>query len=386
MKALINQKLLSNLGAVLDGRRKVTVTDTRAPGLALEVRRGGATYYYRKKRFRRAHFVRLGRADELSLDDARRKAIELHAEIGRSGTPQAEPERPRLTVAQFIERHYLPHVKLRKKSAAEDARMLQRRILPAWGHRSLSDLRSGEVQAMIDGIVAEGCRPATANRFLALVRHLYNLAVQWELAERNPAKGIQQFREPSGRERYLTRDEIAALVQAVDADPDPIGAAAVLFLLLTGARLGEVLTVRWSDIDLATGAWCLPDTKSGRPLDRPLSAVAVALLQRLPRLGDDAPVFLDPRTRTFRKDLRAVWDRARKAARLANVRLHDLRHTYASILVTQGTPIYTVQRLLGHSSPVVTQKYAHLDRAHLSAATGIVSEYVQDIHRAVDAA
>ena len=386
MKATLSNALLVTKQAELTGRH-LMVFDQRVPGLVADVRTTTITLWFRwKSKGGKSHQRKIGRLGCVSVAEARARATELRADISRGIAPQAEPERFRLTVAQFVERHYLPHVKLRKKSADEDARMLRQRVLPAWGDRPLDGVRPGDVQALIDGIVAGGCQPATANRFLALSRRMYNLAVRWELADRNPAKGIQQFREPSGCERYLTRDEIGALVKALDTDPDPIGAAAVLFLLLTGCRLSEALLARCGDIDLSEPAWRLPDTKSGKPLDRPLSPGAVALLARLPRLGEDAPVFPDLRTRSFRSGLRAVWGRARKAAGLNSVRLHDLRHTYASILVSQGTPIYTVQRLLGHSSPVVTQKYAHLDRAHVSAATGIVSVFVQDIHRAAGAA
>jgi integrase len=192
----------------------------------------------------------------------------------------------------------------------------------------------------------------------------------------NPCKGIERNGERR-RTRYLTGPEIARLSEALAELEDQSAANAIRLLLLTGARRGELLAARWDDFDLGAGEWCKPGatTKQATEHRVPLSAAACKLLADM-REHSDSDFLFPARGGGTRPHINEAWIRLRKAAKLPGVRLHDLRHTYASILASQGLSLPVIGALLGHTTPVTTHRYAHLFNDPLRQATERVSAVI----------
>ena len=375
MKALLNQRWAANPPQLAVGQKKLVVYDTRVAGFHAEVRPTTVTYYLKWKDARgESKTLKIGRSADLTADQARKKASELRSKIALGGDPHEEKKQAKeaVTVAEYVAERFLPHQKARKKSWREDEKILRKRILPSWGRRRLADVTTEDVQRLHDSIISDGRKPATANRHLALVKRMFSLAVVWGDVARDPAKPVRLHRENNQRHRYLDGSEIAALVAALDADHDKVGVGAVKLLLLTGCRAGEVLGAKWEDVDFNRRLLALPDPKGGRRAHKPLSDAAVSLLLAQPKLAGNPFVFPGDRVGDHRHELRNTWARACQAAGISDCRLHDLRHTFASVLVQSGTSLFVVQRLLNHSSPAMTQRYAHLAPTNLLDACNAV--------------
>ncbi|MEI7608428.1 MAG: tyrosine-type recombinase/integrase [Rhodospirillaceae bacterium] len=362
------------------GKSRVTICDSLVPGYIAEVGRQKITLAvkYKEAGVQRQH--RLGHfGPSLRTAPGRKQARDFLAnretgKLNSTGNIQSDQ-----TVEDYVKNHFGPYKQLRKRSWVEDMRMLNHRILKLFGSRRLSSVTTPEIQRFVDGIVAgEGRSRSTGNRYLSLIKHMFAMAHRWELIPRDPAKPVDHFVEPPGRDRFLSADEMAALDAALRLESDSVGAAGVLFLLLSGARLGEVLKATWADLDLAGPTWRISLTKSGRPLMRPLSPLAVGLLGSLPRGGDETPVFPSIRTGGHRRDLQRVWVRACAVAGIVGCRLHDLRHCYATNLANRGVAVHTVQALLGHRTVAMTMRYAHVVPAALIAANNLASTIVAD--------
>jgi integrase len=361
---------------------KHNIHDLNCKGLMVEVRpNGGMTYYlrYRDAGNRQRQF-RLGSAEDLSLDQARKLVHQYRAQLAMGEDPAMTQALARQvpTLAEFVDEYYLPYVKIKKRSWETDASLLKNHILPLFGQRPMNGISKMEVVALHQGQLAAGAAPASANRLLILMRFMFNLARSWEIPgiERNPTEGIGCVVENNARERYLTRKEAERLVAAVSASKNPMLRPIVSLLLLTGARRGELLKAKWEDINLEQRLWRIPLSKSGKARFVPLSDGALQVLAALQAeqatwadsLRAGGWVVPNPDTGKPFGTIHSSWDRARKLAGLPEVRIHDLRHSFASFLVNNGRSIYEVQKILGHSQVRTTQRYAHLDQDSLLAA------------------
>ena len=175
--------------------------------------------------------------------------------------------------------------------------------------------------------------------------------------------------ENNKRERYLIVDEARTLYEAVCKSDNKMLAYIIPMLILTGARKREVLDARWQDFDFKRRSWRIHTTKTGKPRHVPLSDGVMALLTALPRIDQVDHVFANPKTRKPFVSIFSAWSTARKKAGLEDVRVHDLRHSFASLLINSGRSLYEVQRLLGHTQTRTTQRYAHLAPETLLAAS-----------------
>jgi len=228
---------------------------------------------------------------------------------------------------------------------------------------------------------ALGKHPYQANRLLALLSKMFSLAVAWGWRADNPAKGIERFAEHR-RERWLQADELGALSKAIGTYPDRRIADALRLLILTGSRSGEVLNATWDQFDLSRGVWTKPShhTKQNKTEHVPLSAPARLLVaeirsRAITALGDEAKLkdfpYLFPGDKGGKplQELKGAWKAICAGAGLEGVRVHDLRHTYASHLVSGGHSLPLVGRLLGHTQAATTQRYAHIADDPLRRAT-----------------
>jgi len=302
---------------------------------------------------------------------AREKAKELKRDIDAGGDPvgKIETERAAPTFSDLCDRfiaEYLP----RKRPSTQHAYRLQidNLIRPALGRMKVAGISFSDIDKLHREITANGT-PIHANRILSLVSRMLAMAVRWKMRADNPGRGIERNTE-SKRRRYLSKDELARLTQVLAKYPDQQVADIVRLLLLTGARRGEVLHAKWEQFDLDGGIWTKPGATTKQKTDHivPLSAPARELLSKLrrKRSGD----YLFPgRLGEHRLDIKNSWKVICRSAGITGLRVHDLRHAFASFLVSDGISLPIIGRLLGHTQPATTARYAHLHDDPLRLAT-----------------
>ncbi len=347
---------------------KIDYFDAHCKGLQLEVRvSGGKTWYLRYTDARgKQHQLRLADVADLSLDQARKKADELRGQIALGIDPAAEKVTLRAvpTFAEFIKQRYMPFVKGYKRSWISDDSYLRNHLLPALGKKHLDEISKHDVIAFHHGMRAKDYAMGTCNRCLILLRYAMNLAVRWEIpgVTSNPTKDVPLFEDPNKKERFLSQEEAQRLYAAVRRSENPLLQYIIPMLLLTGARKREVLDAKWEDFDLVHQQWRIPVTKAGKPRHVPLSDGVLQLLATVPHAENCPWVFANPKTHKPYVSFFYSWNTARKQSGLADVRIHDLRHSFASFLVNAGRSLYEVQKILGHTQVKTTQRYAHLSQ------------------------
>jgi integrase len=366
-----------------DGRG--AISDQQVRGLQLERLSADVA----KWRFRYAHpngrgrrCLTLGDAQSLTLADARTIANQYKLKIAMGADPVQEKANLRAvpTFANFMADRYMPFVKGYKRSWVSDDSYLRNHLLPALGKKHLDEIGKHDVIAFHHGMKAKGYALGTCNRCLILLRYAMNLALRWETPglATNPTAGVALFEDPPMKERFLTPEEARRLYEQVKRSDNSMLQFIVPMLILTGARKREVLDARWEDFDLPRRQWRIPMSKTGRPRHIPLSDGVLQLLAAVPR-DDSCPwVFANPRTKKPYVSIFNAWDTARARAGLADVRIHDLRHSFASFLVNAGRSLYEVQKILGHTQVKTTQRYAHLAQETLIDACNSVVNSLGD--------
>jgi integrase len=359
---------------------KVDYFDLTLRGFLLEICASGSKTFYQRytdERGRQRQF-KVGPADVLTLKQARRKAAQIKAEAILGGDPQQDRQNRRAipTLRSFVEAHYLPFIKGYKRSWKTDETVLRVHMLPELGRYFLDEITPEFIIDLTNKMRAAGYAPGSVARVIIILRYVFNLAVKWKVLSRvtNPASGIPVPPDVQ-RSRYLNTEEAARLLASISADENQIAAKAIMLLFLTGARRNEVTQAEWSYVDWQASTLLVPRSKNGQARYVQLNSVAIDLLKSLPRLG--RYIFPAPSTGRPMPHLFFPWDRIRKRAGLADVRLHDLRHSFASFVVNSGEDLYEVQKLLGHSNPRTTQRYAHLSRERLARAAEVMASIVR---------
>ena len=356
--------------------------DTELPGFILEHRpTGGGTWYFRYKDASGINrYKRLGGMSTMSLLDARAEAYAVYRLLrdGRS-LDELDGERSHsrsTTLERFAFEQYLPQAKLKKRSWAMDARLLRMHIMPAFKGRTMQAIKQLELVEWQNKLRKAGLAPCSCNRVLSLMKHIFNCAVRWGVLPRdkNPVSGLTPFQDNCARERFLTAVEAGRLLDALDKKQEP-AAQAVKLLLHTGARKSEILGARWEHVDLERRVLTVPLSKSGKARHIPLSDAALAVLHCLPRQG--VWLFPSPQGQGHVSDVYHFWKELRQKLGLHDVRIHDLRHSFASFLVGAGRSLYEVQKILGHYDPKVTMRYAHLSESSLVDAANTVGTVVR---------
>lgn len=330
---------------------------------------GGSPAYFVKTRIKgRQRVLTIGRhgAGAWSAERARREAIRLLGLIrdGRDIASERDAERVAPTLDGFAARYMAEYAERQKKprTLVEDRRLLAVHILPALGKRKLRDIDKADVARFHS---SKHASPVAANRALALLSAIMGWAER--IGERpdgtNPCRHVQRFPEKA-RERFLAADELARIGDALAGAEakglaDWRAVACIRLLLLTGARLSEILTLQWGWLDLEAGTARLPDSKTGAKTLY-LPAPALEVLAALPREAANPHVLPGERAGAPFVGIQKPWQRVRQAAGLPDVHLHDLRHSFASVGVAAGDSLFIVGKLLGHKQASTTERYAHL--------------------------
>ena len=375
----LSKSIVERLNA--DDREKV-FWDDALKGFGVRVKPNGTKSYvvqYRNRITGRSRRQTVGQAGPLlSFASARREALRILSEAAQGGDPVEAKltARKAETIADLADQYLTHHAKpkKRKKSVANDISMLDGIIIPELGNLKVAEVSHRHVQALHNNLFAT---PYRANRTLALLSKMFALAIRWGWRHDNPAKGIDRFPEEK-RYRWLSDAELDRLVAALNEHPNQLAANAIRLQLLTGARIGEVLTSKWADFDLVRGVWVKPShhTKQKRTEHLPLSGTAVTLLQNIREKADLGHPYVFPGKNPGQplKDLKRFWRTVTGAAELSDYRNHDNRHTHASHLVSSGLSLAIVGRLLGHTNPLTTHRYAHLADDPLRAASEVMAK------------
>lgn len=354
-------------------------SDLETPGLKVLVSKSRQiTFYHRYVINGKKRPHRIGVYPGISIIEARQKVQDNRAKLDIGQDPQEDSDRIK-GMPTFGEhaKSYLAFVKQYKKSANADDSKLRIHLLPKFGKRRLSDITIKDVQGY-HAEIAQKLSPSTANRHLALLSMMFNVAIQWGVLDRSPCKSIKKFKEDNQMQRFLSQDEIGRLFQAMETDTNKVATNALKLLLLSGCRREEILQLKWENVSLESCTLFLPVGKTGSRYVQ-LNGAAIDLLASIERTDspyvfpgrDDPNKPLNNPKKCFTRNLIAA-----KIPDATSIRLHDLRHTHASILVNQGVSLFMVQKILGHASPKTTQRYSHLSDETLRAASETVSDLV----------
>ncbi len=365
MNIKLNKKTVEAATAPVTG--ELILRDSEIRGFWCRVTSSSRTYVLRTRIDGKQRSITLGRHGQIEPAEARRKALQMLGDIARGNDPTAEREASRRspTFEEFSQRYLSEWAKPRKKPSGlrNDIGQLNNHILPAMGQLKLGQVSKCHVTELHQAMRAT---PYAANRVLAQLSKMFNLAEAWDLRPQgsNPCRWVTKYKEEA-RKRYLGELELRRLGNELErlgksGEESPYVVAAINLLLMTGARSGEILALRWSYIDFEQGLIHLPDSKTGRK-DLEMAAEVREILQSLPR--DGGPwVLPGNKEGQHLVNLFKPWSRIRERLNMTDVRIHDLRHTFASMSVAANISLPVIGGLMGHKSTATTQRYAHLMR------------------------
>lgn len=337
--------------------RRVEYSDETTPGLRLRVNQQSMQWCYAYKpigghSFRR---ITLGPYPGLSLAEARKKAIEFRAQVyaGNDPAPRIQEQKKTPTFAELCEEYLEKHA-IHKRSRAEDERIIKRELTPRWGTIRADKITRRQVIALLDEIVGRGS-PIMANRTLALVRKIFNWALSRDILESTPCLRIKAPAPERRRDRWLSDEEIRAVWEAFDAEPQ--SGDIFKLLLLTGQRKGEVTAMEWADVDLNAALWTIPPEKAKNGMRHvvPLSGPALKILKALPRKNE----WVFPSPRRVCGHVKNLGKAHQRVQELSGVQfhIHDLRRTAATGMARLGVDRVVIAKVLNHTDRSVTAIY-----------------------------
>lgn len=373
--------------ATTGGRKSPIFMDNEVIGFGVQLRETGRKSFTLDYMFEgRRRRLYIGDFPDWSTNAAREHAKGIKREVDQGLDPHAvrDGRRSAPTVKHLIERYLTEHIpRLAPDSASDYRSMMMTFVMPAWSQRKVIDIRRSDVDQLLIEIAKGRARPhkaktrqkrlkplqpprptpGRANRVGCAIRKMFNLAIRWEMRGDNPAAAF--IRNPENpRERFLDLTEIGRLSTVLNEHKNQRMADVIRLLMLTGARRGEVLNATWDQFDLDRAVWTKPAaTTKQRKLHRtPISGATVQLLRMIrARVPEGCPwVFPGDANGKPVQEIKRFWHDVRKQAKLTDVRIHDLRHTFASLLVSGGMSLPMIGKLLGHTQVQTTQRYAHL--------------------------
>ena len=301
---------------------------------------------------------------------AKKKAQLLRSQVVLGGDPLGDRKRKRLvpTYAELARQH-IEHAKTYQKRPENTVSVISIHLLPRWGKLRLDEIKQQAISKWL-AEKREQLAPATVEKLRVTLGRSFELARQWNMpgAEINPVRAAPRFRFANSRERYLSAVEAQRLLAACKTSPNPQLWAIVSLLLYTGARKSELLKAKWEHVSLEQRFWLIPESKTGRARQVPLSGPAIGVINGLVQLPGCPWLLPNPETKLPYVTIKRAWATARDEAKLPGLRLHDLRHSAASAMANSGVDLFTIGRILGHADHQSTMRYSHLANNTLLAA------------------
>jgi len=368
------------------GERDLFVWDPSLRGFGVKVTPSGRKVFLAQYRIGgrrgRTRRITLGAYGPLTADQARSEARRVLGQSAAGHDPAAERAAARavLTVSEALSLFLTDHVdaKLKLRTAAEYRRLVAKFIQPALGRMRIDDVKRTDVARLHLAIKPT---PYQANHVLAVLSKLFTWAEKYgyRAEAANPCRHVEKYRTLR-RQRFMSEPELARLGDALtvverESSESPYVVATVRLLVFTGARLSEILGLRWDQVDLERAMLLLPDSKTGAKAIY-LSAPALGVLASVPRLEDNPYVVCGAKAGAALVNIQKPWRRIRKRAGMDGLRLHDLRHSFASVAAARGSSLPIIGALLGHSQPATTARYAHLAADPLRAANEAIGEHI----------
>lgn len=354
------------------GKRRTDWYCESVRGFLLECRAGGGkTYYLSHNEGKSRRTIKIAAYGDIPFDKAKKEAIRLRAELVLGGDPSAKKKEARAvpTYGALADQH-IQHARNSMKSF-KTLEGYMKRIKKRWGKYRLTDIRQQDIAAWLAELRGEGLADATVEKTRVIMSRSFQLGAQWEIpgADRNPVKAVPRKKFSNAREMYVDSAQAAQLLDAASGSRNRQLRSIIALLLLTGMRVSELLSSRWSNVDLERRTLFLPTSKTGRSRHIPLSQAAIDVLTEMKRPA--GAVFLFPNPRNPQKHLNSIkhgWQAVRDAVGLPTLRIHDLRHSFASAAVTAGIDLYHVGKIMGHQQVSSTARYAHVANSALMAA------------------
>lgn len=374
------ENYISKLPPAETGKR-YAVADTKIPSLICRVTdKGNKSFVIYKKINGRPIKVTLGRYPDLSIEKARKLAYSTLDTIADKKNPNIENKK----VSSFITleelfREYMEKYskKYTKPRTWQNNEAIYNRYFKKWDKRQVSMLSKYEIESLISNICNTSGLYAS-NSALVLLRHVINKGIEWGLNIPNPTHGIKKYKTTS-RDRFLQADELKRFFQALAEEQNILVKNYLYLSLYTGQRRGNVLSMRWDDINFTNNTWYIQETKNGDPLIVPLVSQAVEILKNMQLQSSSLWVFPSKTSKSGHlEEPKKVWAEILKRADISNLRIHDIRRTLGSYEAISGTSIHIIGKSLGHKSSQATQIYARLSidpiRQAMETATALIDE------------
>lgn len=361
---------------------RIYVSDSKEPGLIAQITSSGSVSFYLYKRVMgKPERLFLGQYPDLPIPKARVKALQYKSLIADRKNPKlVDPSiNGELTFRQLFDKYLNLYSKPHKKSWKHDEREINH-YLPHWMNRKVSSITNDEVTKLHKQI-GNDCGKYQANRLLERIRAIYNKGIKWGDCSINPALSVDRFSEKS-RERFIQPDEMPKFIEALSQEKNRTIHDYFWILLLTGARRTNASRMRWTDVDLEKGEWCIPESKNGESIIVPLVDKAIDILKSRERVCD----WVFPSTLDRIKPLNPTtgWNRILTRSGLKDLRIHDIRRTFGSYQAISGASLHIIGKSLGHKSSQATQVYARLNldpvRASVEKATATMFSVMNAKH------
>jgi integrase len=318
--------------------------------------------------------LKIGGYNDISFDKARKTAKRLRSEVVLGGDPLgAKQEKKAVPTFAVLAAQHLAHAKGYQRSWESTEGLLRCHLVPRWGPLRLDEIKPQDIANWLAEKRAEGLAPASVEKIRVTFGRSFELARQWGLtgAAINPVRSVPKPKFDNKRERFLTPEQASRLLEAAARSLNPQLFSILHLLLLTGARVSELLNAEWRHVDLDRRAWHIPVTKTGKSRYVPLSQTAVSVIAALPTFAGCPYLIPNPETLKPFVSIKHGWQKVRRDAGLPDLRIHDLRHSAASFMINGGVDLYAVGKILGHADHKSTMRYSHLANETLMRAVEV---------------
>lgn len=394
----LTQKFIDTELKVPEGMAKIEFVDSNRSGLYVLVSsksQGQGTFFLRWKDSSngKSTHLKLGRTTEITLAEVRKLALKNKSDITSMGRNPRKEEIARkavLTYSEFMEQHYLPYVKQRKRSWYSDESIYRVHLKAEFGDKRINQITRQQIVSFHTALKNSGLAAATCNHIsIKLPKHSLALAIEWNLMDGpNPCSRVPQFFEDNMKETILTETELERLISVLQSEPNRQVALMASFLMCSGARQGEACKAKWVDIDLENRVWRVPasNSKSKKGKSIPINDSGIEILSQLTTKGKYEYLFYNEKLdKPYSEIASKTWGRIRRKAGLPHLRVHDLRHFFGNALASAGRSLYEIQMIMGHSDPKITMRYSRISPAVLQAASNSASIIIKGAMKSSEA-